>query len=96
MGYRIDYNSETTVRRKVKMKRKPYFAVCIICVTVLLMLSLLPSFRATLRDAILPGNDEVTASALNTMAKNLEDGASVPEAVKVFCAEIIDNGEKSN
>ena len=53
---------------------------------------LVPQGRLWLRDLMLPGDEEITAAALEGMVEDLRAGEPLGEAVEAFCKEIIAGG----
>jgi hypothetical protein len=53
---------------------------------------MVPQGRLWLRDLLLPGDEEITASALEGMVSDLRAGEPVREAVEAFCREILAGG----
>lgn len=93
MGYRITYENGVIRKRIVRIRRfkwKPWSAGVIATVFVLMLM--LPSGRLWIRNLLLPGDEEVTAAALESMVSNLRSGESVGETLEVFCKEIIAGG----
>lgn len=93
MGYRIEYDSGTAVKgavhRSMLKTRRILILLTAVVVTAFLVL---PTVRRSLRDLLLPGDDTVTAQALQGLVEDLRAGEPVSEAMEVFCREIITNG----
>ena len=53
---------------------------------------MVPQGRLWLRDLLLPGNEDVTAAALESMVTDLRDGEAIGQAVESFCKEILAGG----
>ena len=84
MGYRIAYSEETSHKFPEKIrKKKPLLWVA----TGALLIGLLAGGWKLL----LPGNPEVTRTALANLAEDIRGGESLGQAVTAFCQEIIDN-----
>lgn len=93
MGYRITYENgvirkETQCKRRIKWKRWGIGAITAAMVITLA----LPGGRLWVRDLILPGDEEVTAAALEKMVANIRSGEPVGQVVETFCREIIAGG----
>jgi hypothetical protein len=93
MGYRITYENgvirKQAVRvRQVKWKRWGAGAAA----TGLAIALMFPAGRLRIRDLLLPGDEEITAAALEGMVSDLRAGEPVGEAVESFCREIIASG----
>lgn len=92
MEYRITYGEGSIQKqavRKPQIRLKWKALLPALCALVFAVTLAVPSGRLWLRDLILPGDEEITASALENLAQNLGNGVSVGEAVAVFCDEII-------
>lgn len=92
MGYRIDYGSMKTSKRKDKLSFTGIMAMTagFLVLFVLLTSVFWSSGRQKLRDFLLPGDPAVTGQALETMVSQLKDGESISEAVGAFCQEVLD------
>ena len=94
MGYRISYENgeirkKTLVERRIKWKSwGTGVAVIALAVTMLV-----PQGRLWLRDLILPGNEDVTAAALEGMVADLRSGAPMADAWESLCREILAGAE---
>lgn len=53
---------------------------------------MIPQVRAALRDLLLPGDPEVTATALERLVEAVSEGEAIQTALTEFCREIIDHG----
>ena len=94
MAYRITYGENNIQKQhgRKKIKWKP-IVVGILALTLAVTLCI-PAGRLWLRDLILPGNEEITAGALENLAEDLENGVSLGDAVDAFCYEIIHGQEE--
>ncbi len=95
MGYRIEYDAGTAVTERTKSKdRKPKIKTAALLLVAGLVAGTLvwPKGRAWARDLLLPGDEAVTAQALEDLAEDLAEGGPVSEAVEAFCRQIIENG----
>lgn len=93
MGYRITY--ENGIIRKEQGKiRKVKWKPCLIgmIAAILAFALMLPRGRLWLRDLILPGDEEITAAALENMVGELRSGEPVGEVLEAFCREILAGG----
>lgn len=88
MGYRVSYDEGQATKVALRSRKKN---VWIFAIAVLLLLAMIafPGGRLVLRDILLPGNEEVTAEALEGLAAELKAGEPLGEAVEAFCLEII-------
>lgn len=90
VGYRIEYDSTGAKMRRIglsKEKRRVILIVGVLIITVLIMA--FPAGRLWIRDLLLPGNEAVTAAALEDFAEDIRQGQSFGQAVEAFCREII-------
>lgn len=90
MGYQISYDSgiickKTIYPRRFKGKRWIISALLVIFTLILLF----PTGRIWVRDLILPGNEAVTASALEELVQDIRQGTPFSEAITCFCQQII-------
>lgn len=95
MAYRIDYGSGSNQRKPLR-KNIPAPVIK----TALFVLALVAGAMAMkvvglswVRDVLLPGDPEITATALQNMTDNLRSGESLLDAVTTFCREIIANAQ---
>ena len=86
MGYRIAYSTETSHKFPEKVRRKKPL---LWAATGVLLVGLLAGGWKLL----LPGNPEVTHTALAHLAEDIREGESLGQAVTAFCQEIIDNAK---
>jgi hypothetical protein len=87
MGYRIVYGKQ---EKKILPLRKIGAIAAVIAVMAIL---LWPAGRSAVAQMLLPGDAEITATALQNMAKELGEGQGIGEAVTAFCQEIIAGGQ---
>ena len=87
MGYRIVYGSPE--KKKLSTKR----ILMILCSVAVAALMLLPAGRRALRELIIPGDAEVTASAVQTLVSDLGEGENLGDAVTAFCREVLAGGQ---
>ena len=96
MGYRISYGENV---QKIEIQEKPagkrsnkkYFLVAAIVAVLLAAWS----FSDRLTEYLIPGDPEITRSAMTTMVAEIGSGESVGEAVTAFCKEIIAGAQVS-
>ena len=86
MGYRIVYGKK---EKKIISPKK----ICLIItgITALAML-MWPAGRTFVAGVFLPGDADVTASAVRTLVAELKEGQGIGNAVTAFCQEIIAGG----
>ena len=88
MPYTIQYSPEMTQKYPAIKGHKPFkwgrglCAILVIGGAVWVHLKGLPDF-------MIPGDPEITKSAAAMMLSNLRNGASIHDAVTVFCKEIL-------
>lgn len=92
MSYSVNYNPElrkkypkNNIRRKFPVKQTAVIVVILLCVSILA--------HSGLEMLLLPGNPDVTASALSTLTEKISNGEPIKDAVYCFCEEIINNGK---
>lgn len=94
MAYRIEYGDAGSVKLPVKPVRRKKTAMVAVMIGVLfLALMLIPQGRMMVRNAVLPGNEAVTAEALQDLAADLRAGEELSDAVTTFCRYIITESE---
>ena len=53
---------------------------------------MVPRGRLWVRDILLPGDEDITAAALEGMVSDLRSGEPLGDAVETFCKEILAGG----
>lgn len=89
MHYQIRYGSSIHVK---KIRKKPGPAVILFGIAAILLVLNRLGVGEVLMQWILPGDPDVTRSALETMLQQIRQGMQVTQAFTTFCKEIIDNG----
>jgi hypothetical protein len=93
MAYRITYGEGTIQKRTVKVPTLRWKRLMMgIVVSVLAVTLAIPTGRLWLRDLLLPGDEQITAAALESMVEDLRCGEPVGEAVETFCKGILAGG----
>lgn len=93
MGYQITYDRDVIKKKKMRVHKIKWKRVALSVTAAALVVTLaLPAGRLWIRDLILPGDEDVTAAALEGLAEDLSAGEPVGEAVETFCREIIAGG----
>lgn len=93
MGYRITYENGSIRKETVKINKLKWKQCLIGMIAAVLAFALMiPGGRLWLRDLILPGDEEITAAALENMVGELRSGEPVGEALEAFCREILAGG----
>ena len=93
MGYCIQYDKTTgamEIQRTRRFQRKSILIFFILLAIVAAFL--LPKTRQVLKKVLLPGDETVTAQALEDLVTDLRQGSGVSQAVEAFCREIIEHG----
>ena len=91
VAYRVSYDGAVVTKTSVSVRKKRRW----VPVTVLLLLfgaMVFPGGRLILRNILLPGDEVVTANALEALVENLKSGDSVSDVLEAFCLEIIHGG----
>ena len=92
MSYSVYYNPE--LRKKYpKHNVRKQFPVKQVAVIVVILLAVYILAQSGSVKLLLPGNSDVTASALSTLTEKISSGESIKDAVYCFCEEIINNGK---
>ena len=93
MGYRITYENGVIRKQMLRVRRLRWkrwgAGVAAAGLAVALML---PAGRLWIRDLLLPGDEEITAAALESMVSDLQAGEPMGEALETFCKEILAGG----
>ena len=90
MSYKISYTPEDTKRYPLMRKRKPF--PWLKCVTVIFVIAAaLWVKKQDIPEFLIPGDPDITKSAVQTMVSEVREGESLEDAVFVFCKEILDN-----
>ena len=93
MGYRISYENGRIKKHTVKEHRIGFKPIGIGLTSAALAITMMvPQGRLWLRDLLLPGDEEITAAALDSMVDQLRQGEPVEEALEAFCKEILAGG----
>ena len=91
MGYRIEYDSGAG-KYEIR-KNNPFLGPALFGCTVGLLLTLIFTFWEAggdyIRDALIPGENQVTLEALETLSQRLRQGESFQDSVAAFCTEIL-------
>ena len=93
MSYKINYTPEDIKRYPISAKRQSIkwgkYSV--------LILGLLAAFWMKMNgvpDFLIPGDPEITRTAVETMVSDMQAGEPVDEAVFAFCKTVIDGAEE--
>lgn len=91
MAYQIKYGPAVKGEKAVGIWKKRL--VVIFLIAMLTSVMEIAGIGSFVRGKLLPGDQEVTANALQTMTDRLREGESVAEVIECFCREIIDNAD---
>lgn len=90
MGYRIDYGTHGGGKFPLKPRRiRKKWVVTGIFVGLFALSMLHSEVRMGVRDAVLPGDEAVTAAALQELVSDLQAGEDYSQAVTAFCESVI-------
>lgn len=92
MGYQIQYGQamvKTYVPERNKFKVSRNNIIIVIAGLVLLLATIFGSQEAV-QNFLLPGNGEVTRTAVSKMVTDLKDGEPLAASFEAFCREIVD------
>lgn len=93
MGYRIQYGKTTKLERSAspRSRRRTSVIQAVSVAAALAIVAILGRFGFL--DFLIPGDKDVTKSALHAMLENVREGERVKDAIAAFCAEILDNAD---
>lgn len=89
MAYRIRYGQPGIGERTAISRNKkvlPVILAAVICIAVAICV-----LNPNLKQALIPGNPEVTEAAFATMIADMKEGVRFGDAMTAFCREIIDH-----
>ena len=99
MSYQISYGQDCVskkIKHELRLPKPKKETVLRIGLTISVLLlgltCLIPQVRIAIRDAILPGDPEITATALERLVEAVSGGETIQTALTEFCREIIDHG----
>ena len=93
MGYQIHYGRNRVVKT-ISEKKPEHITKSRICTLVLLaviIMCLVIWKVEPLKKVFIPGDTQITSTAVAHLTKALKEGEPVGDAVSAFCREIIDN-----
>lgn len=94
MGYTVHYQPEENRRYPGVRKPKTISGKKILISTLLVLLLIAVWVWAEpIGNFLLPGNPQVTKTAINNMVEGMQEGTSLADAITVFCQEIITNAK---
>lgn len=86
MGYRIEYNMQSITVKQTSGKKLNYRKLLLIIGLVLSGICL--HFGCALLENWIFGRGSSAVSAADVMVSKIKEGATLPEAVQVFCYEV--------
>ncbi len=90
MSYRISYEPEFNSKYPVLPGKRPRKKLWMICAAlVLVAVAMLSPVRSAVLNLILPGDPQVTKSALSDLVEQVGAGEGLGVAVTAFCREIL-------
>lgn len=94
MGYRIDYQPIKKVRGLEKRScRRTALTFLSLLLFFLLTWGFWPEGRALLQEALIPGDNAVTVTALENLSNELSAGTELSQALEIFCMDILEGAE---
>ncbi len=95
MAYSIAYSPETSKKfpTGVKSRNKSWWFLAVGLATVLAIACYCTDVLGTVRDFLIPGDPEITQSAMRDFIADIRDGEAVGSAFTAFCKEIISYGQ---
>lgn len=94
MAYSIEYFTSDEAK-KPKVNFRQIGVVLLILAIVVAAVVIKSASLPFVKEVLLPGDPAVTAMALDALVEDICDGASVIEAFKAFCKEIVDGAYAS-
>lgn len=93
MGYRIQYGEKVTKEFISESKHIQKIKTRLVCILIICFATIFAfsKYKESLINFFLPGNKDVTRTAIAAFADDLRQGESVKDAAVAFCREIIDN-----
>ena len=95
MGYRIDYGLQKKIPISQRRKRGGTGILIGIGAVLAVMALRLTGFGEVLWHWILPGDPEVTQTALTAMIEDIRNGSELSDAITAFCREILNGARLS-
>lgn len=96
MSYSKQY-AKTAIKPKscVPIKKLKFKYAILIAILILTLIGVTDSYNI-LRQALLPGDPNVTFNALQDFSNSVKAGESVSDSITAFCREIIENAQISD
>ena len=98
LGYRIEYDGgigKYEVRKYSPYKR-PALLAAAVCLFFLLTFCFWPEGADYIREALIPGENAVTATAFENLTQRLRQGENLQDAVTAFCSDVIHGPAPAN
>ena len=92
MSYKIQYSPETA-NLYPKVSSRKQFRIKRWMTAVITVAAMLWIYLYGIPDFLIPGNPEITKSAVSTMVGEMKNGASLGDALTTFCKIVIDGAE---
>ena len=91
LGYRIEYDGGVGKYevRKYSPYKRPALLTAAVCLFLLLTFFLWPEGADYIREALIPGENAVTAAAFENLTQRLRQGEPLQDAVTAFCSDVI-------
>ena len=91
MSYRIDYNPENRKKYPMKKTKTTSWLIYTLVVIAVIFTAQKACKNEAIKTVLLPGDPEITSSAISTMIDDVKSGEPIKDAVTAFCLEIIHN-----
>ena len=95
MSYKVSYDSIPVPDQRGKKRRKKAY-IAALAAGILAGLLLTGIQKGVNFDFLLPGDPDVTKSAIGNMVSSLRDDGDISNALTVFCREVIHGAEPSH
>ena len=92
MGYQIQYGA-TIVKTHIPDRKKTRFSrknAGILFTVLVILLAIICVGREDVQDFLIPGNSQVTRTAVTKMITDIKDGEPLSASFEAFCREIVD------
>ena len=95
MGYTVEYSPQQRKKYppkkdlKALIRKYAYTALTLAAALALILLHR----RGILREVLIPGDADVTQAAAEKMMESLRQGDSLHQSLRVFCRDILMNGQ---
>ena len=96
MSYSKQYAKTAIKPKSCVPVKKPKFKYTILIVILILALIGATDGYSILRQALLPGDPDVTINALQDLSNGMKSGESFRDSITAFCREIVENAQISD